>query len=61
MNKDENFTTFFICVILLVIIFIYFNNKFKDVEYNVSSIDGRKYLVQTMMTNKKPPICCNYP
>ena len=46
MNKDENFTTFFICVILIVIIFIHFNNKFKDVEYNVSSIDGRKYLVQ---------------
>ena len=46
MNKDENFTTFFICVILIVIIFIHFNNKFKDVEYNVSSINGRKYLVQ---------------
>ena len=46
MNKDENFTIFFISVILLVIIFIHFNNKFKDVEYNVSSIDGRKYLVQ---------------
>ena len=46
MNKDENFTIFFISMILLVIIFIHFNNKFKDVEYNVSSIDGRKYLVQ---------------
>ena len=46
MNKDENFTIFFISVILLVILFIHFNNKYKDVEYNVSSIDGRKYLVQ---------------
>ena len=53
MNKDENFTTFFICVILIVIIFIHFNNKYKDVEFNVSSIDGRKYLVQNHKDKQK--------
>ena len=42
----ENFTTFFICVILLTILYIYFENKFTEVNYMVSSIDNRKYLVQ---------------
>ena len=53
MNRDENFTTFFISVILIVIIFIHFNNKYKDVEFNVSSIDGRKYLVQNHKDKQK--------
>jgi predicted metal-dependent hydrolase len=42
----ENFTTFFICVILLTILYIYFENKYTEVNYMVSTIDKRKYLVQ---------------
>jgi len=42
----KDFVSFFISVLLVTIIYIYFENKVKEVEYIVSSRDGKKYLVQ---------------
>ena len=42
----EDFTSFFICVILITIIYIHFENKVKEVEYIKSKVDNRDYLVQ---------------
>ena len=44
----NDFISFFICVILITIIYIHFENKIKDVTYVVSKVDGRKYLVRNL-------------
>lgn len=43
-----DFTSFFISSILLATLYIHMENKFKDVEYVVSKVDNRKYLVQNL-------------
>jgi predicted metal-dependent hydrolase len=40
-----NFLIFFIVAILIFIIFIYFDNKNREVSYVISNFDNRKYLV----------------
>ena len=42
----QSFTSVFISILLLSIIYIHFENKKSDVNYVVSSVDNRKYLVQ---------------
>ena len=42
----QSFTSVFISILLLSIIYIHFENKKSDVNYVVSSVDKRKYLVQ---------------
>ena len=42
----KDFVSFFICIILITIIYIHFENKVKEVEYIKSTIDGKDYLVQ---------------
>ena len=42
----QTFTSAFISLMLISIIYIHFENKKTDVNYVVSKIDGRKYLVQ---------------
>lgn len=43
-----DFTSFFISSILLATLYIHIENKYKDVEYVVSKVDNRKYLVQNL-------------
>ena len=42
----KDFISFFICILLITIIYIHFENKVKEVEYVKSNIDGKEYLVQ---------------
>lgn len=42
----QSFTSVFISILLLSIIYIHFENKKNDVNYIVSKVDNRKYLVQ---------------
>tara|TARA_B110000285_G_C14876573_1_gene491787 strand:- start:77 stop:664 length:588 start_codon:yes stop_codon:yes gene_type:complete len=42
----QDFISFFICIILITIIYIHFENKVKAVEYIKSTVDGKDYLVQ---------------
>ena len=42
----QSFTSVFISILLLSIIYIHFENKKSDVNYVVSKVDNRKYLVQ---------------
>lgn len=42
----QSFTSVFISILLLSIIYIHFENKKSDVNYVVSTVDNRKYLVQ---------------
>ena len=42
----QSFTSVFISILLISIIYIHFENKKSDVNYVVSKIDNRKYLVQ---------------
>ncbi len=42
----KDFVSFFICILLITIIYIHFENKVKDVEYVKSNIDNKEYLVQ---------------
>jgi len=49
----KDFTSFFICVILIVIIYIHFENKVKEVMYTKSSVDNREYLVQNNKDKKE--------
>ncbi len=42
----QTFTSAFISLMLISIIYIHFENKKTDVNYVVSKVDGRKYLVQ---------------
>lgn len=42
----QSFTSIFISILLLSIIYIHFENKKKDVGYIVSKVDKQKYLVQ---------------
>ncbi len=42
----QSFTSIFISIMLLSIIYIHFENKKTDVNYVVSKVDKRKYLVQ---------------
>lgn len=42
----QSFTSVFISAMLLSIIYIHFENKKSDVNYVVSKVDNRKYLVQ---------------
>ena len=44
----KDFTSFFICIILITIIYIHLENKFTDVEYVKSKVDGNKYLVRNL-------------
>ena len=44
----KDFTSFFICIILITIIYIHLENKFSDVEYIKSNVDGKKYLVRNL-------------
>ena len=44
----KEFTTFFICIILVTIGYIKLETKFTEVNYMVSKIDGRKYLVRNL-------------
>jgi hypothetical protein len=43
-----DFTSFFISSILLATLYIHMENKYKDVEYVVSKVDNKKYLVQNL-------------
>jgi predicted metal-dependent hydrolase len=49
----KDFTSFFICVILIAIIYIHFENKVKEVMYTKSSVDNREYLVQNNKDKKE--------
>ena len=49
----KDFTSFFICVILIAIIYIHFENKVKEVEYIKSTVDDRDYLVQNHKDKQK--------
>ena len=42
----QSFTTIFISIMLLSIGYIHLENKKSDVDYVVSKIDNRKYIVQ---------------
>ena len=42
----QSFTSIFISILLLSIIYIHFENKKKDVSYVESKVDKKKYLVQ---------------
>ena len=42
----KNFTSIFISILLLSTLYIHFENKKSDVNYIVSKVDKRKYLVQ---------------
>ena len=42
----QNFTSIFISITLISILFIHFENKRSDVNYVTSKVDNRKYLVQ---------------
>lgn len=42
----KNFTSIFISILLLSTLYIHFENKKSDVNYIVSKVDNRKYLVQ---------------
>ena len=44
----KDFTSFFICIILITILYIHLENKFTDVEYIKSKVDGNKYLVRNL-------------
>ena len=44
----KDFTSFFICIILITILYIHLENKFRDVEYVKSKVDGNKYLVRNL-------------
>ena len=44
----KDFTSFFITMILITIIYIKLETKFTEVNYMVSKIDGRKYLVRNL-------------
>lgn len=44
----KDFTSFFICILLITITYIKIENKFTEVNYMVSKIDGRKYLVRNL-------------
>ena len=44
----KDFTSFFICIILITILYIHLENKFTDVEYVKSKVDGNKYLVRNL-------------
>ena len=44
----KDFTSFFICIILITILYIHLENKFSDVEYIKSKVDGNKYLVRNL-------------
>ncbi len=44
----KDFTSFFICIILVSIIYIKLETTFTEVNYMVSKIDGRKYLVRNL-------------
>ncbi len=42
----KSFTSIFVSCLLLTILYIHFENKKSDVNYIVSKVDNRKYLVQ---------------
>ena len=42
----KNFTSIFISILLISTLYIHFENKKSDVNYIVSKVDNRKYLVQ---------------
>ena len=44
----DDFISFFICIILIAILYIHFENKQSDVVYVKSKIDNRKYLVRNL-------------
>jgi predicted metal-dependent hydrolase len=44
----DDFISFFICIILITILYIHFENKQSDVVYVKSKIDNRKYLVRNL-------------
>lgn len=44
----DDFISFFICIILIAILYIHFENKQSDVVYIKSKIDNRKYLVRNL-------------
>lgn len=49
----KSFTSVFISAMLLSIIYIHFENKKNDVNYVVSTVDNRKYLVQNHPDKKQ--------
>lgn len=49
----KDFVSFFICIVLITIIYIHFENKVKEVEYIKSSLDGKEYLVQNTKDKKE--------
>ena len=44
----KDFTSFFICILITTIVYIKLESKFTEVNYMVSKIDGRKYLVRNL-------------
>ena len=44
----DDFISFFICIILVTILYIHFENKQSDVVYIKSKVDNRKYLVRNL-------------
>jgi len=49
----KSFTSVFISAMLLSIIYIHFENKKSDVNYVVSTVDNRKYLVQNHLDKQQ--------
>jgi predicted metal-dependent hydrolase len=49
----QNFTSIFISISLISILFIHFENKRSDVNYVTSKVDNRKYLVQNHHDKQK--------
>ena len=44
----DDFISFFICIILVAILYIHFENKQSNVLYIKSKVDNRKYLVRNL-------------
>ena len=44
----DDFISFFICIILITILYIHFENRNSDVIYIKSKVDNRKYLVRNL-------------
>ena len=49
----QDFTSFFICIILTTIIYIKLESSFTEVNYMISKIDNRKYLVRNLEDKEK--------
>lgn len=49
----DDFISFFICIILVTILYIHFENKQSDVVYVKSKVDNRKYLVRNLGDKKE--------